>query len=170
MLAEKRNAQPLPPVPDKYGVRLPLDRYCLTGQNFQIIPQKLSPKREIIPLKSVQKSKKIPNTTTVTTSTVSVSKTDSASSVSTITSSSPSSSIPTIKMESKPSTIPAIPSHLPSTISTAPIVMGLSSTTSKSINPKEDDDYDVDESEPIVEGDDENTATPNTSQDVEMSG
>jgi hypothetical protein len=38
-LAERRNAIPLPPVKETYGIRLPADRYTLTGINFQFVPQ-----------------------------------------------------------------------------------------------------------------------------------
>lgn len=29
---------PLPLIPEKYGIRLPADKYCLTGINFSIVP------------------------------------------------------------------------------------------------------------------------------------
>lgn len=38
-LASRRNAVPLPEVRETYGIRLPADRYTLTGVNFQIVPQ-----------------------------------------------------------------------------------------------------------------------------------
>ncbi|CAI2166807.1 9874_t:CDS:2 [Funneliformis geosporum] len=38
-LAKERNKEPLPPVPEKYGLRLPPDRHCLTAVNFQLIPE-----------------------------------------------------------------------------------------------------------------------------------
>ncbi|RGB23725.1 transcription initiation factor IID, 31kD subunit-domain-containing protein [Rhizophagus diaphanus] len=38
-LAKERNREPLPPVPEKYGLRLPPDRHCLTAVNFQLIPE-----------------------------------------------------------------------------------------------------------------------------------
>eukprot|EP00037_Helgoeca_nana_P001419 m.26749 g.26749 ORF g.26749 m.26749 type:complete len:257 (-) comp11836_c0_seq1:1671-2441(-) len=40
-IARKKNATPLPLVADdKYGVRLPPDRYCLTSRNYVVLPQK----------------------------------------------------------------------------------------------------------------------------------
>ncbi|CAG8473204.1 3695_t:CDS:2 [Diversispora eburnea] len=38
-LAKEQNKEPLPPVPLKYGLRLPPDRHCLTAINFQLIPE-----------------------------------------------------------------------------------------------------------------------------------
>jgi hypothetical protein len=35
-LASKRNAAPLPAIPPKLGVRLPLERYCLSAVNYSI--------------------------------------------------------------------------------------------------------------------------------------
>ncbi|CAO3598099.1 unnamed protein product [Absidia cylindrospora] len=37
-LAEEKNKTPLPLIPEKYGNRLPADKYCLTGLNFSIAP------------------------------------------------------------------------------------------------------------------------------------
>jgi transcription initiation factor TFIID subunit 9B len=37
-LAREKNKQPLPLIPEKYGIRLPADKYCLTGINFSIVP------------------------------------------------------------------------------------------------------------------------------------
>jgi len=37
-VARKKNAQPLPTPPDKLGLRLPPERYCLTAQNYRIKP------------------------------------------------------------------------------------------------------------------------------------
>ncbi|KAI8816852.1 transcription initiation factor IID, 31kD subunit-domain-containing protein [Fimicolochytrium jonesii] len=39
-MAAKRNAIPLPLIPEKYGVRLPPERHTLTGTNFQVVVQK----------------------------------------------------------------------------------------------------------------------------------
>lgn len=36
--AEKINAQPLPLIPEKYGLRIPPERVALTGSNFKVIP------------------------------------------------------------------------------------------------------------------------------------
>ncbi|KAI9010674.1 transcription initiation factor IID, 31kD subunit-domain-containing protein [Hyaloraphidium curvatum] len=44
-LAERRNAVPLPPVKETYGIRLPADRYTLTGVNFQVVPQIVGKRR-----------------------------------------------------------------------------------------------------------------------------
>ncbi|CAG8452171.1 7052_t:CDS:2 [Paraglomus brasilianum] len=37
-LAKAQNGVPLPPVPERYGLRLPHEKYCLTAVNFQIVP------------------------------------------------------------------------------------------------------------------------------------
>lgn len=38
-LAQKKNSQPLPLVPERHGIRLPADKYCLTGVNYQLVPE-----------------------------------------------------------------------------------------------------------------------------------
>ncbi|KAF9957901.1 Transcription initiation factor TFIID subunit 9 [Mortierella alpina] len=38
-LAEEKNKVPLPLIPEKYGIRLPHERHCLTAVNFQLIPE-----------------------------------------------------------------------------------------------------------------------------------
>ncbi|KAG0368057.1 Transcription initiation factor TFIID subunit 9 [Gamsiella multidivaricata] len=38
-LAEEKNKVPLPLIPEKYGIRLPHERHCLTTVNFQLIPE-----------------------------------------------------------------------------------------------------------------------------------
>ncbi|KAF9208591.1 Transcription initiation factor TFIID subunit 9 [Haplosporangium sp. Z 27] len=38
-LAEEKNRVPLPIIPEKYGIRLPHERHCLTAVNFQLIPE-----------------------------------------------------------------------------------------------------------------------------------
>ncbi|KAJ2782562.1 Transcription initiation factor TFIID subunit 9 [Coemansia javaensis] len=38
-LADDRNKRPLPLIPEKYGVRLPPEKYTLTGINFHISPE-----------------------------------------------------------------------------------------------------------------------------------
>ncbi|PWN23151.1 TFIID-31kDa-domain-containing protein [Microstroma glucosiphilum] len=40
-LATTLNAYPLPPVSDRYGLRLPPREHCLTGVNFGIVPDEL---------------------------------------------------------------------------------------------------------------------------------
>jgi transcription initiation factor TFIID subunit 9B len=35
--AEERNSEPLPMISEKYGIRLPLERYCLTQPNYEIL-------------------------------------------------------------------------------------------------------------------------------------
>ena len=40
-LASTVNAQPLPPISDRHGVRLPEPRHCLTNVNFGIVPNAL---------------------------------------------------------------------------------------------------------------------------------
>ncbi|KAF7727624.1 Transcription initiation factor TFIID subunit 9B [Apophysomyces ossiformis] len=37
-LAQEKNKAPLPLIPEKYGIRLPPEKYCLTGLNFAIQP------------------------------------------------------------------------------------------------------------------------------------
>ncbi|CAG8497790.1 7876_t:CDS:2 [Paraglomus occultum] len=37
-LAKAQNEVPLPSVPERYGLRLPPERHCLTAVNFQIVP------------------------------------------------------------------------------------------------------------------------------------
>lgn len=37
-LAQEKNKAPLPLIPEKYGIRLPADKHCLTGINFSIVP------------------------------------------------------------------------------------------------------------------------------------
>ncbi|KAI9470413.1 transcription initiation factor TAFII31 [Zychaea mexicana] len=37
-LAEEKNKTPLPLIPEKYGIRLPAEKHCLTGLNFSIVP------------------------------------------------------------------------------------------------------------------------------------
>ncbi|KAJ2857030.1 Transcription initiation factor TFIID subunit 9 [Coemansia erecta] len=43
-LAEERNKHPLPLIPEKYGVRLPPEKYTLTGVNFHIVPEQRTQK------------------------------------------------------------------------------------------------------------------------------
>ena len=38
-LAEEKNKVPLPLIPEKYGIRLPHERHCLTTVNFQLTPE-----------------------------------------------------------------------------------------------------------------------------------
>ncbi|KAL9552643.1 hypothetical protein MBANPS3_003677 [Mucor bainieri] len=44
-LAQEKNKQPLPLIPEKYGIRLPADKHCLTGINFSIVPDAPPPPR-----------------------------------------------------------------------------------------------------------------------------
>ncbi|KAK4518269.1 protein phosphatase 2A structural subunit [Mucor velutinosus] len=44
-LAQEKNKQPLPLIPEKYGIRLPVDKHCLTGINFSIVPDAPPPPR-----------------------------------------------------------------------------------------------------------------------------
>ncbi|OAD76263.1 hypothetical protein PHYBLDRAFT_16454 [Phycomyces blakesleeanus NRRL 1555(-)] len=37
-LAQEKNKAPLPLIPEKYGIRLPAEKHCLSGLNFSIIP------------------------------------------------------------------------------------------------------------------------------------
>ncbi|KAG0077678.1 Transcription initiation factor TFIID subunit 9 [Podila epicladia] len=50
-LAEEKNKVPLPLIPEKYGIRLPHERHCLTAVNFQLIPE-LPPQGTKVPVKS----------------------------------------------------------------------------------------------------------------------
>ncbi|RKP36829.1 transcription initiation factor TAFII31 [Dimargaris cristalligena] len=38
-LAEERNSTPLPLLPEKFGIRLPPEKHCLTAVNFQVVPE-----------------------------------------------------------------------------------------------------------------------------------
>eukprot|EP01132_Coremiostelium_polycephalum_P004604 gene4604-5750_t len=42
-IAEEKNKIPLPPIPDRYGILLPPDEYCLTNSNYQVNPPKPAP-------------------------------------------------------------------------------------------------------------------------------
>ncbi|ORX46504.1 TFIID-31kDa-domain-containing protein [Hesseltinella vesiculosa] len=55
-LAEEKNKTPLPLIPDKFGNRLPADKYCLTGLNFSIAPSAPPP-----PMTSLPKVKSQPS-------------------------------------------------------------------------------------------------------------
>ncbi|ORZ00736.1 transcription initiation factor IID, 31kD subunit-domain-containing protein [Syncephalastrum racemosum] len=46
-LAEEKNKIPLPLIPEKYGIRLPADKHCLTGLNFSILPDAPPPPRPL---------------------------------------------------------------------------------------------------------------------------
>ncbi|KAI7870657.1 transcription initiation factor IID, 31kD subunit-domain-containing protein [Spinellus fusiger] len=37
-LAQEKNKTPLPLIPEKYGIRLPAEKHCLTGLHFSIVP------------------------------------------------------------------------------------------------------------------------------------
>ena len=37
-MAAKKNAQPLPLIPESFGIRLPQERHCLLGLNYQVLP------------------------------------------------------------------------------------------------------------------------------------
>jgi transcription initiation factor TFIID subunit 9B len=45
-IAARRNKLPLPIIQEKYGVRLPPERHCLTAINYQVVPQKVTVKQE----------------------------------------------------------------------------------------------------------------------------
>jgi len=45
-IAARRNKLPLPIIQEKYGVRLPPERHCLTAVNYQVVPQKVTVKQE----------------------------------------------------------------------------------------------------------------------------
>ena len=36
-VARKKNGMPLPPIPEKFGPRLPPERYCLTANNYRVM-------------------------------------------------------------------------------------------------------------------------------------
>jgi len=42
-LAAERNKQPLPPIVEKLGVRLPPEKYCLTSINYRPLPKPAQP-------------------------------------------------------------------------------------------------------------------------------
>ncbi|OUM69361.1 hypothetical protein PIROE2DRAFT_2655, partial [Piromyces sp. E2] len=45
-IAARRNKLPLPIIQEKYGVRLPPERHCLTAVNYQVVPQKVTVKQD----------------------------------------------------------------------------------------------------------------------------
>ncbi|KAI8379403.1 transcription initiation factor IID, 31kD subunit-domain-containing protein [Radiomyces spectabilis] len=47
-LAREKNKAPLPLIPEKYGIRLPADKHCLTGINFSIVPDAPPPPRAVV--------------------------------------------------------------------------------------------------------------------------
>ncbi|CDS08723.1 hypothetical protein LRAMOSA10084 [Lichtheimia ramosa] len=65
-LAEEKNKIPLPLIPEKYGIRLPNEKHCLTGLNFSIVPDAPPPPQPIIdqPGSSSQPSMASPDTET----------------------------------------------------------------------------------------------------------
>ncbi|EPZ35562.1 TFIID-31kDa-domain-containing protein [Rozella allomycis CSF55] len=44
-LAATRNAQPLPVINEKQGIRLPPERHCLLSLNYQVLPKKAEPSK-----------------------------------------------------------------------------------------------------------------------------
>ncbi|EFA79873.1 transcription initiation factor TFIID subunit [Heterostelium album PN500] len=49
-LFEEKNKIPLPPIPQKFGILLPPDDYCLTYPNYQVDPPKPPPPQPVQPL------------------------------------------------------------------------------------------------------------------------
>ncbi|KAJ3085675.1 Transcription initiation factor TFIID subunit 9B [Quaeritorhiza haematococci] len=125
-LAEKKNSQPLPIVPEKFGVRLPPERHCLTGINFQILPERTSPR------KSTDKSHSKAPATTATPASMPTGM--------------PSTSTPA----PFPSSIPSFPPMPPSTAPMQPPPMMFSTgpppviSQSASAANADDEDYDMD--------------------------
>ncbi|KAL1919852.1 uncharacterized protein VTP21DRAFT_1783 [Calcarisporiella thermophila] len=48
-LAEEKNRTPLPLIPERYGIRLPPERHCLTAINYNLVPEAPPPPKPIIP-------------------------------------------------------------------------------------------------------------------------
>ncbi|KAI8092272.1 transcription initiation factor IID, 31kD subunit-domain-containing protein [Gilbertella persicaria] len=63
-LAQEKNKQPLPLIPEKYGIRLPADKHCLTGINFSIVPDAPPP-----PKPSLERNPSMMDTQETTTTT-----------------------------------------------------------------------------------------------------
>ncbi|EGC38456.1 hypothetical protein DICPUDRAFT_11902, partial [Dictyostelium purpureum] len=42
-IADEKNKTPLPQIPNRFGVFLPADEYCLTSPNYQVNPPKPAP-------------------------------------------------------------------------------------------------------------------------------
>eukprot|EP00002_Diphylleia_rotans_P012749 TRINITY_DN2491_c0_g1_i1.p1 TRINITY_DN2491_c0_g1~~TRINITY_DN2491_c0_g1_i1.p1 ORF type:complete len:126 (+),score=30.80 TRINITY_DN2491_c0_g1_i1:413-790(+) len=40
-IAQQKNSQPLPPIPQKFGIRLPPEQHCLTQPNYQLDTKKM---------------------------------------------------------------------------------------------------------------------------------
>ncbi|KAI8888204.1 TFIID-31kDa-domain-containing protein [Backusella circina FSU 941] len=47
-LAQEKNKTPLPLIPEKYGIRLPSEKHCLTGINFSIVPDAPPPPKPVL--------------------------------------------------------------------------------------------------------------------------
>lgn len=54
-LAQEKNKSPLPLIPEKYGIRLPAEKHCLTGINFSIVPD-APPKQSTVDTQDVEMS------------------------------------------------------------------------------------------------------------------
>jgi hypothetical protein len=37
-ITEKCNEEPLPPISERLGVRLPEEKFCLTATNYEVLP------------------------------------------------------------------------------------------------------------------------------------
>ncbi|CAO3674349.1 unnamed protein product [Umbelopsis vinacea] len=62
-LAHEKNKVPLPLIPEKYGIRLPHEKHCLTAINFQVTPNAPPPPKNIITKPSVDDNQNIPQRT-----------------------------------------------------------------------------------------------------------
>jgi len=63
-LAQEKNKVPLPLIPEKYGIRLPHEKHCLTAINFQVTPNAPPPpKNTIIKPNADDSSQNIPERT-----------------------------------------------------------------------------------------------------------
>ncbi|KAG2174499.1 hypothetical protein INT44_006762 [Umbelopsis vinacea] len=62
-LAQEKNKVPLPLIPEKYGIRLPHEKHCLTAINFQVAPNAPPPPKNLVSKPSADDSQTIPQRT-----------------------------------------------------------------------------------------------------------
>ncbi|KAJ2960869.1 hypothetical protein NQZ79_g3876 [Umbelopsis isabellina] len=55
-LAQEKNKVPLPLIPEKYGIRLPHEKHCLTAINFQVLPNAPPPPKNLVNKPSTEDS------------------------------------------------------------------------------------------------------------------
>ncbi|KAH8553729.1 transcription initiation factor IID, 31kD subunit-domain-containing protein [Umbelopsis sp. PMI_123] len=62
-LAQEKNKVPLPLIPEKYGIRLPHEKHCLTAINFQVTPNGPPPPKNLVTKPSADENQNIPQRT-----------------------------------------------------------------------------------------------------------